>query len=1094
MGITGAGSVYEHLYGHSDRVITPVIKRDARSSEFANSASIDIVDMLTISIPCCRNLASKVATAMATSPGRPMGQFIVFFNPVNDIVHEIAYDANLVVRESDLRVTQDADDHRARDTLAYRQTLVGAGADSNVLRSVCHRASVLAKANPPLEPALVAVDLPSGHDELERLVNLAKDGKPVPLDKTSPCSGSNVDDDDNNIWYARQGIREGRFIKFANLHRNTDTNQLSSATTRFRCASLVQELEGLVLLYAWEVAQRLSNVLVKHDPDRPSDWRCLITVNDGISPPLKSLARERRFIANERRTVTKTDSLMSSCEQLLMKLQSLLGPVTVNDVIRIPLADATCAKTLYNVRSNLIEAENDMVSLTAMFTGLQTSAAWSYAYDRKTINKLEIGPLRSARSRNRLAECSFYRRRLSWKDVHGLILKVHESDYDRDRPCINLYSTDSDVLGKWNMVVAHHRALLAGGTAVAMTLLSSIRPRGVFFYRGIVVRAQAPIKVSALTSLERWKAASTSIHSSIRYDLLQSPICVTPETTLLIMLTRGSDYNDPIVSSRIAGHVDVGIRDEMALLLSGACRCLGGWQPFIESTISSAAAIDLNDVEDATDTGLVCAENVADEPCPDCGKAVVMPFWAIKAWFVGLGSKKECDASSNPHIREALNCAGNIMAVLTMGAFNKAVYGGSENQSTPKRGKGPVSVLRERMNSNFNEARNAFLASNTPGGIPANSDSLEREYRSLFGRQLGDDRKGDSDGFDDGSNCLRSATVDRTPNPSLTTNEQMADDKSALFWLSVIGDDESTEERHESDIIETIEGHLPNPRLMSVLMGAEVSSPNVVGNGDDDDDDDLKVTTTNFDPDLYKKALSDSVSSTCGRNILNQLSHRLYTNRHQAQHSAVAPAVTASASEKCVDLLVTLYLNMICYEDPAVVGTDELRTPMMHVDAIKKLKPVEAGAERAIQSDPATFNSAVTETVELLYSPGIGPDAPWHQVPRHDWTPIVDRLAKSRIRMEGLVNHYRSFMAERIGPTANGCPWIIGCGKLQPLLGFSRNRPWTSLTVWGLFLSDRYISNKSKRTRLTLRDGSSRNSWKLREIADGTGRGSRHSL
>jgi len=270
----------------------------------------------------------------------------------------------------------------------------------------------------------------------------------------------------------------------------------------------------------------------------------------------------------------------------------------------------------------------------------------------------------------------------------------------------------------------------------------------------------------------------------------------------------------------------------------------------------------------------------------------------------------------------------------------------------------------------------------------------------------------------------------------------MANDKSAFFWLSVLGNN-SGEEARESNIIQTIEGQLPHPSLMSVLMGTDISHR----------DDDSKVVKS-VNPDLYKKALSDDVSSTHGRNIVTQLLHRI---NHNNQQQTRVSSIGASYSEKCVDLLVALYLNMVCYEDPAVIGMDNLRTPMMHIDAINNLTPAdEAETLHKSTTDLVTFNSAVTETVELLYSPGIGPNMQCFQEEHYDWTPITNWFANLHLYMERLVDQHKSFMLERIGPAGSTSSWIIGSGKLQPLLGFSRNRPWTCLAVWGLYLSERY--------------------------------------
>ena len=962
MGITEALEVYKHAYGDSERVMTAVTQ-ETKHEDQIDQVSIDIVDLLTLSIPCGRQLAHRMASWMASRPGQPMGQMVVFYNAISNVIYELFYDSKSVVTTFDLMQAAQPQD---RWTGMYFRKNNATLETQGVLNAVCKRVSTLAKTDPPLTAALVPVNIPKDKRGLERIVDLVTNVNCSPSDREPP----------NTEWLKKLGINEGEFITFAHLHHNREDGAVASANVRFKCASLVQELEGLVLLYAWNVAQRVDNALVKHAQGR----RCLIMVTDGPAPPIKELTRKRRALVKNKQIVNKTDTFFPLCEKLFLKLPKKLMLTALYDVIRIPLAVTTRSNTLYELHTNLVEAEDEMVKLTCMLTGVITPAALSDAYDLKTIHLLDAQALMSAKSREKTLVSDFFKKNISWSDL-GKRLQSSFKAMDGVSPYINLYSSDSDVLGKWNLTIDHHRFLLCcDGLPITPLANGHVSPRGVFFYRNRIVSRNASTALveekADPIAISRWKA-STMKAGQIRYNLLQSPLFFLSENTMLIMLTRGSDYNDPIVSLSNKSNMGVEIREEAALFFRTTCICEGGWGPFLRESHSLSTLEKI---------GLVCDTNVAKEPCPKCHKPVIMPFWATKAWYTAISSDV---LTNNVHVRRAVGCAANVMAALTLGSFNKAVYGLVSS---------PIGYGGDQM---FSSIREEFYAKNTRGGIPVSDAELKNERRRLF-------------------ICANSSEEDEGTS-KFELNEIVTPDSMTQFWENVLKSYTGEGKEIENIQIETA------PTVTEIYPHQDLEL----------DDNDSKNNEESL---VFHEALSDKTQSRNGRNILTQLAQRVKRTEMNLG--------TLTAGEKCMDLLVLMYLNMCGYEDPTVIKWAKLRLPLLHVDAINTIEKKLDSSKK--MTNLRVFHAAVAEVIGTTYHHAMD----CHQAVRKDWPRIILYFQKLEENMRPLINKYNEYL-DGVGGGPN---WRINTPGGLPLLGISRNRPWTALAVWGLFSLWRTLS------------------------------------
>ena len=866
MGVPGACGVYRHAYGHSDRVVARAV------TSVGDRASVDVVDLPTLSVPCAHHIADSMARYMDTKPGRPMGQMVVFYHEHSNVIHEIVYDRDFNVHPRNLR----------------NGSAAAADASGELLRRVHGR-------DPSLSVALVAVRIPYNKCEVEAMLRrLWKD------DWDSDSAG-------------------GRFVSSELLWRSPQD------TTGVRCAYVVRELEGLVLFYSWSVVQLLAKTLVRGGPGAR---RNLVVVHDGSAPPIKRLRRKKRAL-----TRATKQTCTAACRELLTRFPARLTKHVLYHVLRIPLALATGSSSMYSLCTDEVEGEDNAVRLVTMLTGLRTPAA--ERYDRKTLDCLEFGNFLdpNAAPRHELPPPLT----LSWRDLRNRLLASERNS------TINLYSTDSDVLGKWNVCVDHHRYLLSRGEIADPSL--SLEPKGIFFYRSTPDMISTPAGPS-FAALTRRHDEDDVGGETTRYDLLQSPLFFSSELTLLIMLTRGSDYNDAVVPEPSRAYA---FREEAALFFGTACICEGGWGPFLSESrsppqpppLSSAAPVP---VEGA---GTACAQNVAREPCPKCKKQVVMPFWSVKAWYAGISAE---GTTNDKHVRRAVDCAANVMAALTLGSFNRFVFG---RQNAEGAGAEFDAVSR---------ARDVFFARNTRGGIPVDAEKLRGECRFLFGREadplcISEDAAADEEAL-------------------------LPPDKCTSFFLSKFAPIEGGDAPFDFEAVEI--DNIPTSPAPAVPPP--------------------------------RRVMHRHCASTRRGSVSSLLS------RHFETHTVPKPlGLVAAAGEKCMDLLVCIYLNMCGFEDPD--ASEALRLPVLHDLALKNLSSGTTGPR-----DLGAFHAAVTQTVYVMY--------------RHSLPPLAndENISSWLKKSEGAYAHFW----DRV---SGGDSWKIHL----PLLG-SFSNGWSSLSLWGAFL------------------------------------------
>ena len=181
---------------------------------------------------------------------------------------------------------------------------------------------------------------------------------------------------------------------------------------------------------------------------------------------------------------------------------------------------------------------------------------------------------------------SFLREELTWKDA--CVKTLVNSPYTS----ITIFSYDSDVLPKWNMMVKHSFDNRNGDNGCReMMKRSAENIESIYFYRSLMDKwtntnnnndnmvwggsryyggsdddedgggtfNNNPLKKNSGNAAAGHKKVSI-------YDLTQSPVMHSVESTLLLMLINGCDYVDALVSSgKTVSRHDIKIREEITM-------------------------------------------------------------------------------------------------------------------------------------------------------------------------------------------------------------------------------------------------------------------------------------------------------------------------------------------------------------------------------------------------------------------------------------------------------------------------------------------------------------------------------------------------
>nr|BDT62700.1 MAG: wsv139-like protein [Metapenaeus ensis nimavirus]GBG35452.1 wsv139-like protein [Metapenaeus ensis nimavirus] len=664
MGIPDADRVYANTYGaESTRVIKEAEEKhqDGPLEKFfegvgENNAraivdiTFDMVDLPTFSVAAAMTLGKDVASKMMYSPGRDnknMGQMVIFYLKKDNSIVDTLHDKNNVLTEADITGMSDTINLSASMTDLkffdeFRAMLKRVDADSIGIKRV-------------------PITIPHSLMEVERLVD-------PPLRKLmmTPPSITLQGMDYNTLdqWLSLHSVLKPRSFLTNDQIINSEIVKNARADIVFKSVFYASELEGLILLYGHRLLSVIKRVL--QSPN--ISGRYVMFFVDGHPPAIKKITRLKRKrvqamteVRKKKMTEDPKNILIHLCERMILSIPTHLTTHVITNVIRIPLMRKICAKNLYLSLSFYSEAEDDIVRMVSCLLDLETPTNHFSLSKKKRVTEYGV--------------CKYNKNQKNalWSDVISTI-RAH-TNRGKQRVSVNLFSRDSDVLAKWNLIVAHHHQVCnyIGRSPID----PDIRLEKCRFYRSKVAPAPKRDSLGGVTQ-KRHPVPDTI------YDLSESPVYLSPESTIMIMLMKGSDYNTPLVSDST---YDYKIRSEFSMFERLTCTCISGWATYLKSVPATRAKTPYH-------LGNVSLDNLSSAPCESCGKYLVLPFWSAKFFFAAQASEFMDDAQHicfppktihkdgdkyHLHKSMAINTAANVMAGLTMGNFNQRVFGGIIN-------------------------------------------------------------------------------------------------------------------------------------------------------------------------------------------------------------------------------------------------------------------------------------------------------------------------------------------------------------------------------------------------------------------------------
>ena len=876
-------------------------------------------------------------------------------------------------------------------------------------------------------------------------------------------------------------VPEATFINFEHVYNsvwqsNTYANTSGNETYMYNCAKMAHEMEGFLLLYGVSVIKKLKQLSI----DKRKNNK-LVLFTDGKPPEIKNYVRTRRNDARKNRLKNRigssTDLLMTGEEEggeemlyremtVLFERVSLSIPLNLLlcvllDVLRIPFCNQLLINDhLFFAMSDGSEAEDDIVRFTAFAANIDTGVRG----DVKMLMKLKKPEEDSEPEKIRridLVTNSFLREELTWKDA--CLKNLINSPYTS----IAIFSYDSDVLPKWNMMVKHsydNRDDDVNGS-YQMMKKSAENIESIIFYRSLMNKLIN--NNNDMLGSSRYYGGSDDVeieegtfdNSPLKrrsgnkkvsiYDLTQSPVMHSVESTLLLMLVNGCDYVDALVSSdKTTGRYDIKIREEVTMFERFACMCY----PFEEK------------------------HEVDFCKCHRCNKYIVSNFNVIKRFLL----KHNVHSTFKNNFPAACNSAANVFAMLSLSCFNKKIFGSA---SSPRQDNSELSAL-------IWAARHDFFSEYTQGGIPLWDSSdihpqLKNERRKMF-RDLGSIKrsrqiKNDSvacmgrDGMDgilamidtgdtkEDDQILSFVDTKTNAVAASSTNTSSSSSSVAHIAAEAIGItrqddcpslaiffDRKQKKREgisleEDDIIEAIMSKSKKKlkretEADSVTEDYTTNLDSLVFFNDKSpaEPKDFTKETSTVVPQLFPEEIIKKIDSAMM--CEDAPSHAgtddyilsLLTTVLKARDTI--PGLDDKRTEnitycrKVMDLLIILYLNMCGQQDPTVSRYQYI--PVIHSELISQAATSFGSPTGTTRS---YFVAAMTELSFYMYRPELKETSKYPQTRRQRWGPLRDKLM-------GFDNEMQA------------CGITNPCGDgsfIQPVYGLMRVRPWSALSLLG---------------------------------------------
>lgn len=1015
MGIPEAGKVYEGTYGvENNRVIkeeedTTDFFEDRNTGIAVADFSLDLVDLPTFNIAAVTSLGKEIAAKISSSFGSStnLGQLVLFYNKITNHIIDSLHDENNVLSDDDL---------------AGNKIMAALGHSKSLVREFYGKLKIIDRRIVGVKR--VQVSIPSSQEEINRLLD-----PPIEeMMKSPPSENYNMMDFEGiNQWFSEHdaNLKSRQFITTDHIiFNNSNSYSWKKITKMYREAFYASELEGFILLYAHRMLNVLKRVL---KPSTNKSGRYVVLFVDGQAPAIKKMtrlkrqkkqesmeSRKKKMMAQSTSDNAATDMLFHSCERLAVRIPPSIMTCALLDIFRIPLVKTIGAKGLYFSVSSFSEAEDDIVRMLSCLLDLETPTKHFFLSERKGLVEYDTYSSNGGKKMSK------------WGEIISTI-KRH-TNVERQKVTVNLFSHDSDVLAKWNLMAAHHNQvckLLRISSRDAALSLESCR-----FFRS--KNGPPPDKNSLGGLTFKRRVAPNTV-----YDLSESPVLLTPESTLLIMLTKGSDYNSSLVSDST---YDVQIRSEAAMFESLTCTCISGWPIFF-------ATVSQKNTTSREDCGNVSKKNMSRDPCSVCGKYLVMPFWSTKFFFAAQAidflvhlkhlyqPPVELNSEINKHnIHRALaiNAASNVMTYLTMGSFNQRIFGNitcvdeilsslrpepesstaaestlevtleniawnkkrknrdSTAEPTKKKVAAAAAHVSKELSLAVYNSRRDFFSNHTEGGIPLLAEPLRSHKKQLFGNV-----------FPPVEESVSSYKKDCIDLLDLLLQEEESDDD--LNWVTKAKQAFAPHNANFSRALSTTTNCVPQFTPLPW--------------------DDLVQE--------FEKCLSRHNIKYTDGSILTKMSSLLLDRPIKV--SGVPYSI------KVMNLLIIMYMNICGLEDQSIVNAQLM--PLIHE---------EYCSAKECNTGRTNFMAAALEFTLLHYKAEIGSGSKIKQAMRQNWTSVTERLGEIENRTSVCTDNCKRLINEISVPKES--VWIPGQNYFMPVLGLAVSKPWTPLALWSSFI------------------------------------------
>nr|BDT62131.1 MAG: wsv139-like protein [Litopenaeus vannamei majanivirus Nimav-1_LVa] len=684
MGLKNGTSAYNMVYGDNPLFVNIIDEKETLSTN-----TIELIDLPTISMTAIISFANQ-----CTFPNQFMGQLVLFRDKITGTVISTLRDPNCVISQDNYPLTC-----VDKCVIPGRGTVLNSEDEEFYRESYFKLASQIQKTNRESFITIVPIRCPTDeemisytknetfdndhkeYNELKKMIirdfgnelsaaaatttttsssssSSSSDeifaGSEMKIVRDEPSSSQLVNKNKSSRKKIKMLINEPIFIT-----RNEVVRMGCQKEWALNCYSLLKRFEGIVLFIAQDIIRRLLEIL----PEKNSNSiRHVLLMSDGKCHPIKKKERNTRRVARENNNSMfpyhdyddcplppnldiEKNNRCNMLKRFLLRIPSCIVHHYLTNVLRIPLVCRLESKSVHYDRTDWSEAETVMVHLAGYLCNL--SLPHVQALENKKLIRLSVDDLLSSTNEHDATNKRCRNLTYQWNEFRERI--------KCDSPfVINLYSSDNDVLHKWNLCASHSVAL--NGRIRIPSHVTGVR-----FYRSLVK-----------STSKRWMSHGVPYQAC--YELTVTHVPHDVDAGMLLMILCGSDYNDPGITFN--GESLKMVYREVLNFKKVACTCHRGWRDY--------AAL----VNNSSSTPSYMLESGNTTTCQHCCKVIVKQFWEAKSFFASIASSlmKELDpklllSSSSTgdnianHRKVAINCVCNICAFLLLGKFNKIIYG-----------------------------------------------------------------------------------------------------------------------------------------------------------------------------------------------------------------------------------------------------------------------------------------------------------------------------------------------------------------------------------------------------------------------------------